>query len=258
LIFAVFLLVNAMFAVGFRFAGGIVNARPGSFVDAFYFSVQTMGTVGYGAMYPNSTAANLLVVLEVMVGITLTAFATGLVFAKFSRPTARVVFTRNVVLSPMDGVPTLTFRVGNERGNSIVDARFRVALSRTEHPVEGGVFYRTYDLKLVRDRALSLNRSFSLRHVVEEGSPFFGQTPESILADEFELQVMVIGLDDTAMQTVHATHLYFARDILWGSRLVDILTEAPDGAMLLDLRKFHDVETGKPIAAFPYPARSNG
>jgi inward rectifier potassium channel len=253
LITASFLAANALFALIYVMVGGIENAKPGSFLDAFFFSVETMGTIGYGSMYPRSNAANWWMVVESVVGITLTALTTGLVFAKFSRPTARIVFTRNAVICPFNGVPTFMFRVGNERGNAIVNAQFRGVVSRTEHTTEGEQFYRAYDLKFVRDRALALNRSFSLSHRIDESSPFFGQTPESIAAQEYELQIIVVGIDDTVMQTVHASHNYFAQEILWGARLCDVLSDRPDGSMVLDLRRFHDVEPSQPTESFPYP-----
>jgi inward rectifier potassium channel len=108
-----FLVANAVFALAYFVAGGVAHAVPGSFADSFFFSVQTMGTIGYGAMYPESFTANVLVVVETIVGLTLLALATGLVFAKFSHPTARVMFTREAVISPVNGVPTLMFRIGN-------------------------------------------------------------------------------------------------------------------------------------------------
>jgi inward rectifier potassium channel len=253
LITASFLSANALFALIYVGVGGIENARAGSFLDAFFFSVETMGTIGYGSMYPRSEAANWWMVVESVTGLTLTALTTGLVFAKFSRPTARVIFTRNAVICPFNGQPTLMFRIGNERGNAIVDAQFKGVVSRTEHTQEGELFYRAYDLKFVRDHALALNRSFSLSHRIDESSPFYGQSPESMLAMEYELQIMVIGIDDTVMQTVHASHNYYARDILWGSRLTDVLSELPDGSMVLDLRLFHDVEPSQPSEGFPYP-----
>jgi inward rectifier potassium channel len=236
-----YLFINAVFAELFVAVGGIANARPGMFVDAFFFSVQTMGTIGYGSMYPTSLLSNWLVVVESVMSLLFTALGTGLIFAKFSRPTARIVFTQHVVVCPVNGVQTLMFRLGNERGNAIVDAQFRAVLTRTEHTEEGALFYRSYDLKLVRERALQLNRSFSISHRIDEHSPFFGQSSESIITQEYELDVIVVGLDDAALQTVHAAHKYFARDILWNTRLADVLSDAPDGAMVLDLRKFHDV-----------------
>jgi inward rectifier potassium channel len=132
-----FLAINALFALAYLLTGGIAHARPGSFADAFYFSVQTMGTIGYGAMFPESAAANTLVVAEAIASLTMTALATGLVFAKFSRPTARIVFSKRAVISPMNGAPTLMLRVGNERGNRIVDVAIRASISRTERTAEG-------------------------------------------------------------------------------------------------------------------------
>jgi inward rectifier potassium channel len=249
----VFLVANAVFAVAYLLVGGIAHGQPGSFADAFFFSVQTMGTIGYGALYPESLAANLLVVAQSITSLTLTALATGLVFAKFSRSTALLVFTRQAVISPMNGVPTLMFRLGNQRGNQIVDARIRVVMVRSEKTAEGGTFYRMLDLKLQRDHSLSLSRSWSALHPIDAQSPLAGETPQSVEAKEIELQVSVVGIDDITMQTVHAGHRYFTHQILWGRRHADVLSEASDGDLILDLRKFHDVEPTTPTADFPYP-----
>jgi len=249
-----FLIANAVFAAGFLATGGVAHARSGSFADAFFFSAQTIGTIGYGAMYPETLAANVLVVSESIVGITLTALVTGLVFAKFSRPTAPVVFTREAVISPMNGVPTLMLRLGNQRGNQIVNVQIRATVYRTERTTEGDTFYRMLDLKLARDRAVTLSRSWTLLHPIDENSPFHGQTPESLEKTEVEMVVLVVGLDDTSMQMIHASQRYFARQIVWGARHRDIVAEAEDGAMVVDLRRFHDVEPTPPSPGFPYPA----
>ena len=247
-----YLTVNALFAVGYWLTGGVANVAPRSLVDAFFFSVQTMGTIGYGAMYPVSRAANCLVVAESIVGLTLTALATGLVFAKFSRPTARVTFSRQATISPMNGVPTLMFRIGNERNNPIVDAKIRVNLVRTELTHEGKTFYRMQDLKLSRDGALSLSRSWNVMHALDETSPLRGSTPDSLLRDDAELQILVVGFDDASMQPVHALHQYAAGHIAWGARLADVLSEADDGALVLDLTKFHEIEATPATTDFPY------
>jgi inward rectifier potassium channel len=249
-----FLAANALFALAYLFVGGVEHAARGSFRDAFFFSVQTMATIGYGAMFPSSTAANTVVVVESIVSLLLTAMSTGLVIAKFSRSTARFVFTRHAVISPFDGVPTLMFRLGNERGNQIVDPKIRVVLVRTERTSEGRTHYRLLDLQLSRAQALSLSRSWNVLHPIDDTSPLRGETPASLASKEIELQVMVIGLDDISMQTVHASHRYFAKDLLWGARLADVLSETPDGHLLLDLRRFHDVEPTAPTPDFPYPA----
>ncbi len=247
----VYFVVNALFALCYFAVGGVENVEPGSFVDAFYFSVQTMGTIGYGFMYPKTHAANAVVVLESTVSLVLTAMATGLVFAKFSRPTARIMFSQQMAFAPMNGVPTLSFRVGNQRKNLIVEAHVRLVMTRTERTLEGKDFYRSIDLKLARDR-LSLTRSCTVLHVVDETSPLFGHTPESLVEDGVEFVVHVSGLDDTWMQTVHAQHRYDSVQVAYGYRLADVLTETPN-SVTLDLTKFHDVERAEPLPNFPYP-----
>jgi len=249
----VFLAANAVFALGYVVTGGVAHAAPGSFRDAFFFSVQTMGTIGYGALYPESPLANTLVVAEGITSLTLTALATGLIFAKFSRSTARVAFTHEAAIAPRDGVPTLMFRLGNQRGNQIVDAQIRAVLTRTERTAEGVSFYRMIDLPLSRGHALSLSRSWSVMHPIDAASPLAGRTPESFAAEETEIAIMVVGLDDITMQPVHASYRYFSRDVLWGARHADILSESPDGNLVLDLGKFHDVVSSAPIPGFPYP-----
>jgi inward rectifier potassium channel len=225
---AAFLAVNAIFALLYMEVGGIAHARPGSFSDAFYFSVQTMGTVGYGAMYPDSIAAN-----NVMVG--------------------RVAFSRYAVIAPMEGVPTLMIRVGNERGNSIVEATAHVTVSRTVMTAEGMKFYRLLELKLARERSPAVSRSWTVLHPIVEGSPLLGSTPEALAEEEIELLVTLAGTDDTSYQPVHARHNYEHSDILWGARHADILSETPDGNLVLDIRRFHDVVPTVATESFPYP-----
>ena len=253
---AVFLTANALFAIAYVISGGVAHAGARSFVDAFFFSVQTMGTIGYGSMYPESAAANLVVVVESITSLTLTALATGLVFAKFSRSTARIVFTREAVISPVDGIPTLTFRLSNQRGNRIVDAKIRCVVVRKEVTAEGHTFYRMLDLHPTREHALSLSRSWVVMHPIDQNSPLYGKTPEAVATEETEVGVMVVGLDETTMQPIHASHQYYARHLLWGARHADILSEAPNGDLVLDLDKFHDTEPTAPSASFPYPSQA--
>ncbi len=253
-IVAVYLALNAGFAGAYLAAGGVANARPGSFYDAFCFSVETMGTVGYGWMYPISAAANAIMIGESVTSLIVTAVATGLVFAKFSRSSARVVFSKYAVIGPMDGVPTLMLRVGNERGNQILEATVRVALVRTEVTKEKTKFYRMYDLRLWRERSPAMSRSWTVLHPIDRDSPLFGASPESIMRDEIELIVNLVGTDDTSLQPVHARKRYDDHEILWGARHADVLTETEDGRLVMDIRRFHDVQPTEPLDGFPYPA----
>ncbi len=237
-----YLVLNALFAFAYLAVGGIEPAaRSGSWSAAFFFSVQTMGTIGYGAMWPSTSTANVLVVVESVVSLVFTALSTGLVFAKFSLPSARLMFSREATISKMDGAPTLAFRVGNLRSNRIVEAAVRVAMVRTERTAEGKTFYRMLDLPLVRERILSLSRSWSVLHVIDERSPLFGETARSLEEKEAEVLISIVGIDDLWMQNVHATHRYLHTEIAWGMRHTDILSD--DGkALILDLRRFHDLE----------------
>jgi inward rectifier potassium channel len=252
LIVVSYLALNAIFALAFLISGGVANARPGSFFDTFCFSVQTMGTIGYGAMYPTSVAANGIMIVESVTSLIVTAVATGLVFAKFSRSTARVAFSRHAVIGPTNGVPTLMLRVGNERGNFILEATIRVSLVRTERTAEGVLFYRMYDLRLARERSPMMTRSWTVLHFIEGDSPLVGATPQSLAKEEVELVVTLVGTDDTSMQPVHARKRYVDGEVLWGARHADILSERDDGTIVLDVRRFHEIVPTEPVEGFPY------
>src|SRR5262245_25160903 len=182
----IFLMINFLFALAYTAVGGIGGARPDSLADHFFFSVQTMGTIGYGTMYPLTAAAETLVTCEVIVGVSLVAIATGILFAKFSVPRARMQFAQAPTISPFNGVPTLMFRLGNERASQIVEAQVRVVLVRTERTLEGVTFYRMHDLVLERDRTPAISRSWLVMHRIDEASPLYGATPETLERDEVE------------------------------------------------------------------------
>jgi inward rectifier potassium channel len=205
-------------------------------------------------MHPVTMVANVVVVAEAVVGLLVTALATGLVFAKFSVSNARIVFSNKVVITPMNGQPTLMFRLGNERANEIVEATLRATLMRTETTKEGVKYYRMYDLKLVRERTQAFSRSWTVLHVVDDESPFFGATPESLKNCEAELLCGVVGTDDTSLQPVHARHTYSDDEIVFGARHADIL-EDKDGTITLDLTRFHHVVATEPTETFPFPTR---
>lgn len=235
-----YLALNALFALGFLLSGGVANAAPGSFADAFFFSVQTMATIGYGAMYPQSTAAHVLVVVESLVGLVFTAIFTGLVFVRFARIRGRVVFGTRAAFGRLDGAPHVCVRVGNGRSNRIFDAQFRFLVVRTVRRPDEPVMYRSEELKLVRDNAPSLMRAWNLMHRIDEASPLFGATLESLRAAEAELHLAVTGTDETTLQTVHGRHVWEASAFAWGSRLADVVRETPNG-IVIDLRQFDEV-----------------
>jgi len=238
----VFVGSNCLFALAYLLAGdSIQGGRPGSFVDAFFFSVQTMATIGYGHMVPRTLWANILVAVESLVSLLGLAVVTGLTFAKFSRPTARVLFSRVSVIAPWDGVPSLIFRMANQRGNHIAEARVHVILARNETTAEGDVFRRLRDLQLVRDETALFALTWTAIHPISDISPLNHATRESLAESEAEIIVSLTGLDESFSETVHARHSYRAEDIVWGARFVDILLRLPDGRRQVDYTRFHDV-----------------
>jgi inward rectifier potassium channel len=247
---AAYVSVIAAFALAYLALGpdAIEHARLESFEDAFFFSFQTMATIGYGHMLPKGTAANLVSVVQVMIGLAGTAVSTGLVFAKFARPTARVLFSATAVVTTFDGQRCLLFRVANERGNQIVEAQLNVALLRDETTVDGEHVRRAYDLGLRREKSLLFSLTWLAVHPITPGSPLHGATAGALAAGAATLIVSLTGLDEHLGQTVHARHAYAAEDIRFDHHFVDVLETLPDGSRLIDYRKFHDTRPDRASA----------
>jgi inward rectifier potassium channel len=243
LVAVVFVVTNMLFAWLFLAEpGAIANVRPGSFEDAFYFSVQTLATIGYGGMYPASRYGHLIVAVEAIVGILMVALITGITFTRFARPSARVLFSDKVVLSPRDGVPHVMFRMANWRRNRIVEARLGVTLLVTEKTREGDEMRRQIDLPLLRDKTNVFFLTWSAMHVVDERSPFFGPDAlERLRAQQAEIYLALTGLDETIGQTIHVRKQYLLDDIVPNARFADVLSTREDGRRVIDYRKFHDV-----------------
>ena len=252
-IVGVYLLMNVVFAVGFYVFGGVANIPRGSFRHAFFFSIETMATIGYGNMYPESVVAHVLVTVESIIGLFVTALVTGFAFVRFSLIRGRVMFSRNPVIASLDGVPTLMVRLGNERSNIIYDARIEMMLVRSRSTAEGMRFYQNTHLKLAGAKAPNLGQSWTIRHLIDSTSPLFGATPASLEELEAELQISMVGTDDTSGQKVHGRQLYEIKNVRWGARFADVLSEMPDGNLQMDLSKFHELVWMPPTENFPYP-----
>lgn len=238
---AAFVILNGAFAFGYLLDGGIANARPGNFSDVFFFSVETMATIGYGRMAPVTLLAHLLMSVEALTGLIGFAVVTGMIFAKFSRPTARVRFSRHAVISLRDGVPSLLFRMANVRANQIVEAQIHVVFARQERTAEGEAVRRFRDLELTRYRNAIFAYSWTVAHPIVPGSPFHGATREGLLADDADLTISLTGIDETFSQTVYARYSYNVEDIVWGARFADITIHTPDGQFALDMEHFDEI-----------------
>ncbi len=239
----IYTVLHFLFAGLYTLAPGSVTAVDG-FWDAYFFSVQTMMTIGYGTMSPLTTYAHVLVTIEAYLGMFLTAVLTGLIFAKFATPTANVMFANWVVVSKHEGKPTLSMRMANARGNRLISAALDVAVAKTVTTLEGETFRRVVDLKLVRNTNPLFWVGWTAMHVIDETSPFYGETTESLTQKGMEMIVILSGVDENTSQSVHARRSYGAEEIKYGARYVDIIAAAQNagGLRRVDYRRFHDTQ----------------
>jgi inward rectifier potassium channel len=236
-------------AINVLFAGlymldprGVANARPGDFTDAFFFSAQTLGSVGYGALWPRSLYVNCVATTEMFVGLCSLGAATGLLFARISRPTARIMFSRRAVVAPLNGVPALMFRAANRRRNLVVEAEVSVTLIHDVRTLEGVLLRRFDELPVVRSRTPLFSLTWQVMHRIDADSPLHGENAESLSARNAEILVVMKGLDETFVSTIHARTSYRPDEIVWGRSLADIFITGPEGLRAIDFRRFHDIE----------------
>ena len=238
-----FALFNLCFAAAYQAQpGGIANLNPPGYWGRFFFSVETLATVGYGDMHPQTVYAHIIASIEIFTGMMSLALITGMMFARFSRPTARILFARHAVVRQFDGKPTLMLRAANERQNVIMEATAQLRLLRDELTVEGSRIRRIHDLPLRRSEQPMFIFGWTLLHVIDEASPLYGFTPESFAASKAYLLLTIGGTDETTGQTLMSRQEYLCPSIHWNHAFVDIFTSGEDGVDRFDYSKFHDVE----------------
>ena len=235
-----FALTNLLFASLYVAQPGCIQ-NASSFLDLFFFSIETFATIGYGVMAPQTPYAHTIVSLEALAGIAASAMITGLTFARFARPTAKVLFSNKMVIAPRDGIPHLTFRVANWRRNQIVEARLSVFILGTERTREGEVLRRPMPLALVRDSNPFFALSWTVLHKIDESSPLYGEGLADLRGQGADIFLTLTGLDETLMQTITARWRYTLDDLVPNARFVDVLSIREDGTRVIDYDKFHDV-----------------
>lgn len=244
-----FIAFNLLFAVLYWFQPGgvVIESGPpvGHFWEMFFFSVHTVATIGYGNMVPVTSYTNLLVVLEITFGILFFALTTGIAFARFSRPTARILFSRVAVVQDVEGLPTLMFRAANQRHNLIFEAQVSASLLADEQ-VGGAAMRRFHDLKLVRDANPVFALTWTVMHPIDADSPLRPWLDARVPTGDAEIVVILSGTDNHSGQTIHGRWAYGADDIHWDERFVDILSRGGDGERVIDYTHFHETE---PISA---------
>ncbi|MGB2867456.1 MAG: ion channel [Bacteroidota bacterium] len=239
--------VNILFALGYLLTGDGGLSDPFAstfhekFFDAFFFSVQTLGTIGYGRISPVSFSANLLVTAESLVGLLGIALATGILFARFSRPQAKILFSDTAVIAPYRGINALEFRIANARTNQLIDVEATVLLSRME--THNGVRTRKfYELPLERKKVTFMPLHWVIVHPIVESSPMYTVSREEFEAADSEVLILLTATDETFFQTVHARSSYKHQEITWGAKFASMFTE-PSGALTVDLRQLSRLET---------------
>jgi len=241
----VFIAFNAFFASLYWIGNQpISNVPGGAYIDYLYFSIETLSTAGYGDMHPQTHYGHFVSAVELFTGIFSMSVMTGLIFARFSRPNARLLFADHPVISSHEGKPTLMVRFVNARHNIIGNATARLWLLKNETSLESRSFRRFYELRLVQDEHPALALSWTLFHVLDEQSPLYGLTAQDLEAAGVSLVVVVSGYDVLAAQTVHARKTYEHSDIQFGRRYADIIATSEDGRIRIDYAKFHETLEG--------------
>jgi len=240
---ALYLSVNFVFATLYWLVpGSVANARLGSFADAFFFSIETLATVGYGEMYPATAYGRLVAGSEIVCGLAFTAILTGLTFVRFSRPRAKFIFAANPVVAMHKGKPTLMVRIGNGRATGLADARAQLNVLLNEITADGNVLHRAQELRLERAHIPIFPLFWTLMHVLDERSPLHGYDAARAIKASAQVFVLLEARDPTVATTVHEIRNYAAQDIRFGMRYQDAVTTAADGTPVLDLTKIGALE----------------
>jgi inward rectifier potassium channel len=244
-----YLIVNAAFAAGYLACGpGALGSETAgmlnhTYLRAFFFSVQTLATIGYGQVVPIGTPANSLVTLESLVGLMGFGVVTGLMFARFSRPTAKVLFSRHALIAPYQTVTALEFRVANARSNELIEVSAKVLLSRFEE-VDGIRTRRYYPLDLERSGVVFLPLTWTVVHPINESSPLFGETPQSLRESQSELLVLLKAFDEIFSTTVETRTSFIPDEVLFGYRFANafVISASSGKKVAVDMRQFDKVE----------------
>jgi inward rectifier potassium channel len=246
---ATYLVLNLVFAVAYLACGqdALLLTGPamlgGRFSQAFFFSIETFATIGYGQIAPNGVAANLVVTVEALVGLMYQALATGLLFARFTRPTAVLLFSRRAVVAPYGTARALMFRIVNRRRNEIIQLEAQVLYSALEPDDRGGTVRRYLPLPLERNKVTFFPLSWTIVHPIDDASPLAGRTPEDLERAEAEILVLLTGIDEALEQTVHARSSYRADEIVWNARFQSMFLQTdPRSRVSVDINRVHEIE----------------
>jgi inward rectifier potassium channel len=243
-VFLLFVAINGVFATAYYLAGpGTVTGDVGvqnPFLRCFFFSVDTFATIGYGNLAPSGVPAHVLVSIESLFGLMTFAIATGLVFARFARPTAHVIYSKDAIVAPYRGIKAFEFRIINGRDNQLIDVEARIVLTRFEDK-DGSPQRKYYQLQLERNRVAFFPLAWTVVHPIDNASPLFGWTRDELIASRAEFLILLTATDETFAQTVQSRSSYTAEEIKWNMKFANLFQEG-DRAITIDLDRFHALE----------------
>ena len=245
-----YLAINAVFATVYLWCGPDALSGPGAgalhseFLRAFFFSIQTFATIGYGQIGPVGLAANLIVTFESFAGLLALALATGMIFARFSRPTAKILFSRSAIIAPYQGITAFEFRIANARKNQIIELEAKVLFTHMNAKGEpqGKVGRQFHELALERRRVAFFPLSWTIVHPIDEQSPLHGLTEADLRRDAAEFLILLTGIDETFSQTVNTRSSYKAEEIVWNAKFADIFVRGDGNRLRIDLSRLHNIE----------------
>jgi inward rectifier potassium channel len=241
-----FLSMNTLFGIAYaacgpgQLAGTTAVGWGDRFVESFFFSVQTFATIGYGAIHPVGLTAHILVTIESLVGLLGFALATGILFARFSRPTAKILFSEAAVVAPYRGVTAFELRIVNARSSQLIEVEARVMLSRLR--ADGSGHRELLPLTLERDRVTFFPLAWTIVHPIDEASPLWGMSEEDLHAVDGEFLILLKAIDETFSETVHARSSYKADEVVWGATFQSLFNPPRDGVLSIDVGRLHRIE----------------
>ncbi len=231
------------------FSGTVSKTAADFLIECFFFSVQTLSTIGYGHIAPLSLPHNLLVTVEALTGMMTIAVITGLIFSRFSRPTARVIFSQPILITNFMGQRSLMFRLANARFNHVVEANLNLVMVQDAVTPEGISLRQQIDLPLARNRSAIFSFSWTVRHIIDETSPLYKLTADDIAQKQIQFIVSLLGHDETFAQNIRTRHVYYGKDIVWDRHFVDIVhrhsaIDGSDGGgqVVVDIEKISELQ----------------
>lgn len=247
IVFVGYIAINLLFAfiyylIGAENLAGVTALDGfGKFLAVFFFSAQTFTTVGYGHISPVGIESNIVAALESLIGLLALALATGLLYGRFSRPIARLLFSKHSIIARFKGMKAYQFRVANKQRSQMINVEVTIMLTILEN-TNGVNVRKYYNLKLEYPKINMFPSVWTVNHPIDEDSPMFGMTQDTLMKGEAEIMILLKGYDDTFSQDVHTRYSYRAEEVMWGAKFVNIFGQEDDGTPTIDVDRIDEFQ----------------